>query len=48
MATIRIHGVPPSTFTRTVCMAAHEKDIDYELVMAFPGKLGPLVRRQNI
>jgi glutathione S-transferase len=42
MATIKIHGVPPSTFTRTACMAAHEKGIDYELVMSFPGQVAPM------
>jgi glutathione S-transferase len=42
MATIRIHGVPPSTFTRTVCMAAREKGVDYELVPKRPSELGML------
>jgi glutathione S-transferase len=42
MATIEIHGVPPSTFTRTVLMAAHEKGIDHELVPAVPGEIGAL------
>jgi glutathione S-transferase len=41
MATIKIYGVPPSTFTRTVLMAAQEKNIDYELVMTRPGEMGP-------
>ena len=42
MATIKIHGMPPSTFTRTVLLAAEEKRIDYELVMTRPGEMGPL------
>jgi glutathione S-transferase len=42
MATIKIHGLPPSTFTRTVLLAAEEKGIDYELVMTRPGEMGPL------
>lgn len=41
-ATIKIHGVPFSTFTRTVRMAASEKGIDYELVPAMPSQLGAL------
>lgn len=42
MATIKIYGVPPSTFTRTACLAAHEKGIDYELVPMRPGDVGSL------
>lgn len=42
MASIRIHGVPPSTFTRTVRLACHEKGIDYGLVPAFPAQVEPL------
>jgi len=42
MATIKIHGVPPSTFTRTVLMAAHEKGIDHELVLARPSEVQAL------
>jgi len=42
MATIKIYGVPPSTFTRTACLAAHEKGIDYELVPMRPSDLGAL------
>jgi glutathione S-transferase len=42
MATIKIYGVPPSTFTRTACLAAHEKGIDFELVAMRPGDLGAL------
>ena len=42
MATIKIHGVPPSSFTRTARLAAHEKGIDYELVSAFPGQVEPM------
>ncbi len=37
MAEIKIHGVPPSTFTRTARLACHEKGIDYELVPTMPG-----------
>ncbi len=48
MATIQIHGVPPSTFTRTVLLAAHEKGIDYELVPMFPGQMGALNPFQKI
>jgi glutathione S-transferase len=48
MATITIHGVPPSTFTRTVCMAAHEKGIDWELVPAFPGQVAAMNPFQKI
>ena len=42
MATIKIHGMPPSTFTRTVLMACHEKGIDYDLVMMRPMDIGAL------
>jgi hypothetical protein len=42
MATLRIHGVSPSTFTRTVRLACHEKGIDYEMIDAMPGNIGPL------
>jgi glutathione S-transferase len=42
MAKIRIHGLPPSTFTRTVRMACHEKGIDYEMVDAMPNTIGAL------
>lgn len=42
MAAIRIHGVPPSTFTRTVRLACHEKGIDYELVPTMPSEIAPL------
>ena len=42
MATLKIHGMPPSTFTRTVRMACHEKGIDYELVTTLPGDIGAL------
>src|SRR5260370_1421643 len=42
MAEIKIHGVPPSTFTRTVRLACHEKGIDYELVPTTPGEITPL------
>lgn len=36
MATLRIHGVSPSTFTRSVRMGCHEKAISYEFVPARP------------
>src|SRR5262245_40160737 len=42
MASIKIYGVPPSTFTRAVRMGCHEKGVDYELVPAFPGTIGAL------
>jgi glutathione S-transferase len=42
MAAIKIHGVPPSTFTRTVRLACHEKGIDYELVPTMPSEITPL------
>ena len=42
MATLKIHGLPPSTFTRTVRLACHEKGIDYEMVDAMPNTIGPL------
>jgi glutathione S-transferase len=42
MAAIKVHGVPPSTFTRTVLLACHEKGIDYELVPTMPGEIAPL------
>jgi glutathione S-transferase len=48
MADIKIYGVPPSSFTRTVRLACHEKGIDYELVPMFPGKLGALNPFQKI
>jgi glutathione S-transferase len=42
MAQIKIHGLPPSTFTRAVRLGCHEKGIDYELVPAMPGSIAPL------
>ena len=42
MAEIKIHGAPPSTFTRTVRLACHEKGINYELVPTMPGEITPL------
>lgn len=48
MATIKIYGVPPSTFTRTARLACHEKGIDYELVPMFPGQMGALNPFQKI
>lgn len=48
MASIKIYGVPPSSFTRTVRLACHEKGIDYELVPTFPGQMGALNPFQKI
>ncbi len=48
MADIKIYGVPPSSFTRTVRLACHEKGIDYELVPMFPGQMGALNPFQKI
>ena len=48
MADIKIYGVPPSSFTRTVRLACHEKGIGYELVPTFPGQLGALNPFQKI
>jgi glutathione S-transferase len=45
---IKIYGMPPSSFTRTVRLAAHEKGIDYELVPMFPGQMGALNPFQKI
>ena len=42
MAAIKIYGVPPSTFTRTVLLACREKGIDYELVTMRPADIEPL------
>ncbi len=42
MAALKIHGLSPSTFTRTVRLACHEKGIDYELVDAMPSTIDPL------
>ena len=42
MTAIKIHGMPPSTFTRTVRLACHEKGIDHELVQAMPSEVGAL------
>jgi glutathione S-transferase len=42
MADIQIYGVPPSTFTRAVRIACHEKGIDYELVPTMPSQAGEL------
>ena len=36
-AAIKIHGVPPSPFTRAVRLCCREKGIDYELVPTRPG-----------
>src|SRR5258708_38000308 len=37
-----MHGGPPSTLTRTVRLACHEKGINYELVPTTPGDITPL------
>ncbi len=42
MTVLKIHGVSPSTFTRTVRLACHEKGIAYEMVDATPGTIDPL------
>src|SRR5215475_1430995 len=42
MTALKIHGVPPSTFTWTARLACHEKGIDYELVPTMPGQVAPL------
>jgi len=42
MATLKIHGLSPSPFTRTVRLACHEKGIDYEMVDAMPNTIGAL------
>lgn len=42
MAALKIHGLSPSTFTRTVRLACHEKGIAYEMVDATPGTIDPL------
>jgi glutathione S-transferase len=42
VASIKIYGVPPSTFTRAVRLACHEKGIDYELIPTFPGTVEPI------
>ncbi len=41
MASIKIYGVPPSTFTRAVRLGCHEKGIDYDLVPTFPNTVTP-------
>ena len=48
MADIKIYGVPPSSFTRTVRLACHEKGIDYELVPTIPSEMGALNPFQKI
>ena len=42
MAALKVHGVPPSTFTRTVLLACHEKGIDYELVPTVPNDIASI------
>jgi glutathione S-transferase len=41
MAAVQIYGVPPSTFTRTVRLACHERGVDYELVPTPPSAVHP-------
>ena len=48
MTAIKIYGLPPSTFTRTVRLACHEKGIDYELVPTRPTELAALNPFQKI
>jgi glutathione S-transferase len=48
MTAIKIYGAAPSSFTRTVRLACHEKGIDYELVPTFPGQMGALNPFQKI
>jgi glutathione S-transferase len=42
MASIKIHGLPPSTFTRTVRLGCHEKGVAYDLVEARPHAIAAL------
>ena len=42
MASIKIHGLPPSSFTRTVRLGCHEKGVAYELVEAMPHSIEAL------
>lgn len=42
MAIVKVHGVPPSTFTRTVLLACHEKGIDHELVPTMPSEIASI------
>ena len=42
MAILKVHGVPPSTFTRTVLLACHEKRIGYELVPVMPNDIAAI------
>ena len=42
MTKITIHGLSPSTFTRTVRMGCHEKGIAYEMVDARPDTIDPI------
>jgi glutathione S-transferase len=42
MATIKLYGVLASPFTRTACLAAREKGVDYELVPMGPSDIGAL------
>jgi glutathione S-transferase len=48
MATLKIHGLSASPFTRTVMLACHEKGIDYEMIDAMPSTIGPLNPFQKI
>jgi glutathione S-transferase len=47
MADIKIYGVTPSSFTRTVRLACHEKGIDYELVPMFPASWARSIRSRR-
>ncbi len=42
MTRLQIYGAPPSTFTRAVRLACHEKGINYELVPTMPSAVGNL------
>ena len=42
MTDIKVHGLPPSTFTRTVLLACREKGVSYELVPAMPNDIGAI------
>ena len=42
MTDIKVHGLPPSTFTRTVLLACREKGVSYELVPAMPNDIGAM------
>ena len=48
MASIKIHGLPPSSFTRTVRLGCHEKGVAYELVEAMPHSIEALNQRDTL